>query len=341
MTQKEEKKPIISELRQDIVTGDWVVIAKARGKRPEAFESKGKEIAKVDENDCVFCHPEETGQRKDTLIYYRDDGDWSLRVFPNLFPAFERHNSALVHRNEGPFFAMEAIGYHEVIVLRDHDKTLGQLSVEESAEMIDAFRTRYLELMNKKSINYILIMHNHGKRAGSSQPHPHCQLFAIPVVSPGIQAELRGADLYWRNNNKCVFCDMLEWEKKENKRIVYENELFMVITPFASRAAFELWIIPKEHKPYFERIDGREEWKLGEALKEAMRRIFVGLKNPAVNFYLHTSPCNGKDYHYYHWHIEILPRTSVWAGFELATGIEISSIEPEKAAKFLKKLESE
>jgi len=330
--------PIISELRQDIVTGDWVVIAKARSKKPDTFKNKEATTNKVSKKDCVFCNPEKTGQKKDTLIYYRDDGDWSLRSFPNKFPAFARQGNDVRHWSEGPYFAMEGVGYHEVIVLRDHDKTLGEISIEESSELVDAFRTRYLNLMNRRSVNYILIIHNHGKRAGASQPHPHCQLFAVPVVSPGINLELKGAESYWRNNDQCVYCNILEWEKKENKRIIFENELFMVIAPFASRAAFELWVLPKEHKPYFERIEGREEWKLGEALREAMRKLYFGLNNPSVNFYLHTSPCDGKDYHYYHWHIEIVPRTSIWAGFELATGVEISGVIPEEAAKFLRKV---
>jgi UDPglucose--hexose-1-phosphate uridylyltransferase len=62
------------------------------------------------------------------------------------------------------------------------------------------------------------------------------------------------------------------------------------------------------------------------------------LKNPSYNYYIHTSPCDGKDYPHFHWHIEIIPRTSTWAGFELSTGVEVSAIEPERASEFLKKV---
>jgi len=331
-----DESPIISELRQDIVTGDWVVVAKARAQKPENFKTQEEEPAPVDKSDCPFCDPEKTGQKKDTLIYYRDDGEWSLRVFPNKFPAFSRQSNNVRHWDEGPYFGMEGVGYHEIILTRDHDRTFGQMKPEELAELIDAFRTRYLELMNKKSVNYIMIIHNHGKRAGASQPHPHCQLFAIPVVSPGVDLELKGSEHYFYSHKNCVFCSMLEWELKENKRLVFENNSFVVFSPFASRSAFELWIMPKKHEPYFERTAGKTEWELGEALQQAMRKLFFGLNNPSINFYLHTSPCDGKDYDHYHWHIEILPRTSVWAGFEMATGIEVSTVIPEEAAQFLK-----
>ena len=336
LTSQEENSPIISELRQDIITGDWVVIAKARSQKPEMFKDQEEPTPSIHSADCVFCHPEETGQKKDTLIYYKEDGEWSLRVFPNKFPSFARQSNVVRHFEEGPYFGMEGVGYHEIIVTRSHERTYGEMTVEEVAELIDAFRTRYLDLMNKKSVNYILIIHNHGKKAGASQTHPHCQLFAIPVVSPGIELELKGAERYHRSTGECPFCNIIRWEEQEKKRVVFENKSFLVITPFASRSAFELWIMPKKHSPYFERIKQKEEWEFGEALQQAMKKLFLGLNNPSINFYLHTSPCDGRDYQHYHWHLEILPRTSVWAGFEMATGIEISTVAPEDAAKFLK-----
>lgn len=337
ISSQNQDSPIISELRQDIITGDWVVIAKARAQKPESFKVEEEEQKAIPRSQCVFCSPEETGQKKDTLIYYKDDGEWSLRVFPNKFPAFSRETNVLRHWSEGPYFGMEGVGYHEVIVTKNHERTFGEMTVEEVAEVIDAFRTRYLDLMNRKSVNYIMIIHNHGKRAGASQPHPHCQLFAIPVVSPGIELELKGTENYYKAHRECAFCTMATFESKEKKRVVFENNSFLVITPFASRSAFELWVIPKKHSPYFERITQKEEWEFGEALQKAMRKLFFGLNNPAINFYLHTSPCDGKDYPHYHWHLEILPRTSIWAGFEMATGIEVSTVIPEEAAKFLKK----
>ena len=132
---------------------------------------------------------------------------------------------------------------------------------------------------------------------------------------------------------------MLEWDLEENQRIIYQNKEFVVLVPFASRVAFEIRIYPKEHHAYFERIKDKEKDLLADALKQALARIFKGLNDPAYNFFLHTAPCDGKDYNHYHWHLEILPKTSVWAGFELGTGIEISTVEPEKAAEYLRKIE--
>ena len=333
-----EKNKRGSQLRQDIVTGDWVVIATGRGKRPSDFSEKEKKKETSKEIDeCLFCDPVASGQEEDVLIYTTGEGDWTLRIFPNKYPAFSRPSGGRIHhKEEGPYFWMDGVGYHEVIVTRDHFKHIGLMDPIWVAEILDAYQTRYLDLMNKKSVRYVEIFHNHGKKAGASISHPHSQLVAIPVISPYIQLELNGSEEYHQSHKTCVYCDMIKWEQSHGKRVVFENDDFLVITPFASRSAFEMWVLPKKHAPYFERISDEEKISGGEALHEAVRKLGKILNEPDFNFYLHSSPCDGKDYPHYHWHIEILPKTSTWAGFELSTGIEVSTIEPEEAAKYLR-----
>ena len=330
------KQNKISELRQDLVTGDWVVIATGRAKRAEDFcLNKRQPIPEDPEKTCFLCYPEETGQEKDVLIYSTASGDWSLRVFPNKYPAFKTDEQLDVFE-EGPYFAMEGTGYHEIVDTRDHNRQIAQMNIMEVAEIVDAYQDRYIDLMGKKNVNYIEIYHNHGWEAGATANHPHSQLVAIPVISPYVRSELDGAENYYRQNKECVYCAMIAWEMEKKTRVVFENDEYLVFCPFASRVAFETWVIPKKHSPYFERLGNDSKLQLAEALQKAISKIWKGLNDPSYNFYLHTSPCDGKDYPHYHWHIEILPRTSIWAGFELSTGVEISTIEPEKAAEFLR-----
>lgn len=324
-----------SELRQDIVTGDWVVIATGRAKRPDEFGNYQRLQDDISESECIFCDPVASGQEKDVLMYENSEGDWTLRVFPNKYPAFSQGRS-FTPKEEGPYFSMPGVGYHEIIVTRDHSLQIAEMYPIQISEIFDAYQERYLDLMNKKSVNYISIFHNHGKEVGGSVAHPHSQLIAIPVISPYIKSELDGAEEYYRSNRECVYCAMAEFEGKEKKRIVFENDDFIAFCPFASRAAFEVWVMPKKHKPYFERTTPEEKVELGKVFQKAMSAIFKALKDPPYNFYIHTSPCDGKDYEHYHWHVEILPHTATWAGFELETGIEISTIQPEAAAEYLR-----
>lgn len=326
-----------SELRQDLVSGDWVVIATGRAKRPDDFahferikDDKGIE-------GCLFEDPIATGQEPDVLIYERSDGEWTLRVFPNKFPAFSGGKFSDKNIGEGPYFAMPGIGFHEIIVTRDHFRQLAVMDVMEIAEVFDAFQQRYLELMKKRGVNYIAIFHNHGKEVGASIPHPHSQLMAISVVAPYIKLELDGAEKYHKHTKHCVFCNMIEFESENKKRVVFENDEFIAFCPFASRAAFEVHVMPKKHSPYFERITDEQKIKLAEVFQKGLGSIYKALNDPPYNFYVHSAPCDGKDYPHFHWHIEILPHTATWAGFELDTGIEISTIQPEVAAEFFRK----
>ncbi|MEI9966339.1 MAG: galactose-1-phosphate uridylyltransferase [Candidatus Moraniibacteriota bacterium] len=324
----------ISELRQNIITGEWVVIATGRAKRPHDFQTSAP-APEPDLSNDPFDDPEGSGQEKDVLVYRTEDGDWSLRVFPNKFPAFVR-DAVPEELSEGPYFAMTGAGFHEVIVTRDPRLSLALLDPLQVAEVIDAYQERYLDLMTKRSVRSIHIFHNHGESAGASLAHPHSQLMAVSVVPEHIEQELGGAEEYYRDYRKSVFATIFEEEQSVKKRLVFENEHFVVFCPFASRSAFEMWILPKRLSPYFERITDEEKIACGSALKTALQALYTGLGNPDYNFYIHTAPADGRDYPHYAWHIEIVPRTAIWAGFELSTGMEVSTIEPEVAAEFLR-----
>jgi len=333
--EKKNENEEYSQLRQDLVTGDWVVIATGRSKRPEDFVVKKEASLESSIEGCPFENPEASGQKEDVLVYKKGDGEWTLRVFPNLYPAIDRGRRPKP-LGEGPYFGMTGTGYHELVVSRDHDKHFALMDATHIAEVLDAYQDRYINIMNKKSIRYISIIHNHGRSAGASLFHPHSQIFAIPVISPYVQLEISGAQQYKKSNKKCVYCTMIEHDREEKTRVIFENDDCIVIAPYASRSAFEMWILPKFHSPYFERITNKQKLSIAWALKRALGALYSALENPDYNMYLHTAPCDGNDYPHFHWHFEVLPKTSIWAGFELSTGIEVSTIEPEIATKRLR-----
>jgi UDPglucose--hexose-1-phosphate uridylyltransferase len=254
----------------------------------------------------------------------------------NDFPAFAPVDE-INERKEGPNRIMNGVGYHEVIITADHEKQIAQFALEEVKMVVDLYQRRYLELMNKKFIKYISIFHNHGREAGSSVAHPHSQLLAIPVIDPDLRASLDGAEAFYRSQGKCVYCTMIDWDIKDRQRVIYENEKFVVVCPYAPQVSFEVRVYPKEHQPYFEKMTEPEKELFAKAMQKAISKLCQGLKDPAYNFYFHTAPCDGASYDHYHWHLNILPKTNIWAGFELGAGIEISTIEPERAAEFLRR----
>ena len=338
----------VSELRQDLVSGDWVIIATSRARRPHLFMQKKREKFEQPISQCPFENPQATGHGEPLLIYYekgkkkRVKGakklikEWSLQVVKNKYSALGPGDCSDTYR-EGPYTLMDGAGFHEVIITRDHDKHLALLPLEKIEEVLKAYQERYLALMDHRCVNYIFIFHNHGREAGASVPHPHSQLVAMPILPADVRRSLRGAREYHEEHKRCVHCEMLKWEREE-RRCIFQNEHFILFAPFVPRVNFELRIYPRKHQSNFEKINEVERKYLAEALWQTLHRLYKGLKDPAYNFFIHTAPCDGKDYKYYHWHIEVLPKTSVWAGIELGTGIEILTIEPEIVAKYLRKI---
>ncbi len=332
-----------SELRYDVSSKSWVVIASGRAKRPETFKENKKEAKKSDKKDCPFCKKENLKHFVDVSI----NGEvktseeevpekWTVISIPNKFPAFIPNYNLEEKKENSLYRRMNAVGFHEVIVTRSHSKAIGEMNVSEVKEVLSTYKRRYLSLKKRKHVNYISIFHNHGKKAGASIAHPHSQLVTTPLVDVDVSSALNTAREYKKKKGECLYCAMQKWEEKKRERIVYENDDFLVICPFASKVAFQTIVTPKKHLSNFERITDTLMSSLADAFQVALNKIYKGVGNTPYNFYLHTAPCDGESHNYYHWHWTILPKTSVFAGFELGAGMEISTIKPETAAKYLR-----
>ena len=335
----------VSEIRRDPVSRDWVVIAKGRAKRPNDFKKNVREKEVTDVKECPFCRGGDAfdnlkGGKNEIVATIKNretDDAWWVATIKNLYPAVDG-NTCDVIDNYGPYEVQPGSGYHEVVLTRDHSRSIAEMSQEEVETLIRAYEQRYEELREKNCANYILIFHNHGKEAGASLFHPHSQIIAIPVIPADVRRSLEGSERYSsKTNGECIHCEMLRWEMEQKKRIVFENETMLVVSPYVPRTSFELRIYPKNHQPHFEKINEQERTDLAEALRITLGKLYVGLNNPAYNFYIHTTPVEKDGKHsYYHWHLEILPKNSIWGGFELGTGVEISAVDPDDAAEYLK-----
>ena len=232
---------------------------------------------------------------------------------------------------------MQGIGAHEVVVPRSHSKFISQMSPKEVELIIRAYQDRFLAHVKDTCTRYVLIFHNHGAAAGASIWHPHSQIIALPIIPPDLYRSVSGSKRYHIEYGQCVHCQMVRIELQKKDRFIYRNKGFAVIAPFASRVSFEMRIFPIRHKAYFQNITPQERLLLADALVVALGSMRKVLKDPAFNFFIHTAPVVRGKFDFYHWHLEILPKTAHLAGVELGSGIEVVSVAPERAASLLRK----
>jgi UDPglucose--hexose-1-phosphate uridylyltransferase len=330
---------MLNEFREDLVSGEWVLFATGRRSRP----GEGREVGKLlqSQKSCPFENPEESGNEVVATYLNEAKTDWIAKVTKNKYPAVAKGEAGEI-RQAGPFNVIEGKGMHEVVIFRDHERDFYDFSKEEIAGIFKIYRERYSTTLDGGSRKYTLIFHNHGAQAGATIQHPHSQVISIPILPPDVKRSIDGSESFYRKHGRKVYDVMLEWELGEKKRIVYENEGFVVFCPFVSKTEYELRIFCKEGHSHFEKTPENLFVSLGDALGATFGKIGKALGRPDYNFFIHTSPIDSssaKAHEFYSWHIEILPKVASVGAFELASGMEINVVDPDEAAKLFRETE--
>lgn len=322
----------MSQFRRNPVSGEWVVIAPERARRPETNGAKLK-----GKKTCPFDNPKKSGNWP-PLLSYEDGGRWKAIVVQNKFPALVHRDFCPILEESGPYATAEGIGYHELLITRDHKKDFSALSPEDAYIVFEMFAERYRGIDKNECMQYLSVFANWGPGSGASQEHPHYQLLALPVLPPSVARSLRGSRQYYEKYLRCIHCRIIKAEKASKERIVAENEEAIAIAPFASASPYEVRIFPKRHLASFEYSPVEALRGASELLQKVLKRMKVRLKNPSYNFLIHSAPLidQGKHKHY-HWHLEVYPRIGDLGGLELATGTHVNVIDPAFAAKILRK----
>lgn len=289
--------------------GDFLIVAAKRSLRPKNF---GKKV------DCPFDVGNESITPPTRLALPSEN--WRVRAFENAFPFLQRKGKFRLAK--GSEWDSPAWGDHEVIVETNvHGEQFENFSSDQLRLCLAAYERREGELYSHKGVKYAFLFKNHGKAAGASIPHEHSQIISLPFVPPVIAAEEKASA------KKCLHCELL---RKERKNALFENDYFAAVRPSYARFPFEFWIVSKEHQNRFSDFDEAESDELMQALQESAKRCLKVSQD--YNFFFHAAPPGGK----LHFHVEVVPRTNVWAGAELGAGIIINSRAAKQAIEQLK-----
>jgi UDPglucose--hexose-1-phosphate uridylyltransferase len=331
------------EVRIDPLTGLKVVLAPARADRPFQFE-RASSTNPAAAAECPLCEGREQLTPPETWALRPGGGapdtpGWLVRAVPNKYPLLSEPATSAAEppadplgegRGEPDFFASApAHGAHEVIVHSPrHAVSMTELGPEQLKLAMEGWRARTAA---HDEAAYVHTMVNEGGAAGASLEHSHAQLYALNFVPALIAREREHFTAYnTRTMGGCLLCDLLREEVRRRERVVAVDDDAVLMAPYASRVPYELRIVPRRHEPSFA---GAAEVCAG-MLDQGLKRLSATLgATPPYNLWVRTSPRGAE---HFHWHIDLLPRLTRLAGFELGTGVGVDIRAPERVAAELR-----
>ncbi|HQM95670.1 MAG TPA: galactose-1-phosphate uridylyltransferase [Clostridia bacterium] len=278
----------MAELRWHPLIKDWVMVVSQRQNRPQ-----------MPKDWCPFCKGSE--KVPDDYIVLKYDNDFPAL---SLNPPVEDDVETELYKTSPSYGKCEVILYSS-----DHHTTLPQLDDLHLNELVKLWKERFAEISSFEKIKYVFIFENRGEAVGVTMPHPHGQIYGYPFIPKKLELELDACKEHMENTGRCLICDMNREEEKFSKRVIFENESFIVYLPFFSEYPYGIYISSKRHIQYITQFTKKETFDFAQTLKTAAGTLdsLFGFAFPYM-MCMHQAPVNSDcDYGYYHFHIEFFP----------------------------------
>ncbi len=328
---------IIWEQRWHPFRGEWVLFASHRGGRPwvgDVVENKTNDIPPYNPT-CALCPG-------NSRVKGRNEDYRGVYVFTNDLPCFDSISPDTVHSND-LYRTRPARGTAEVICYHPrHDLTFADLSPPQAREVVQVWKDRTAALYAREEVEHVLIFENKGSLVGTSNPHPHCQIYAGNMVYGIAEKELEIATRHQLDTGRFIGMDIVAIEMA-SPRVLFSNEHFMACVPWFSRYAYEVLILPLE--PFSKLTDLHD--KATDSLADAMLRVSICYDNlwkmplPYVMAF-HQAPKSQASPCPYPFHIEYHPplrnptTMKFLAGPEIGGGTMTNESDPDIKAAELK-----
>lgn len=295
----------MQQLLVDELTGDRVILAPARALRPDTFRVQSDPLP-ASVPSCPFCGGNERETPPEVARCGSGDPDtpgWTTRVVPNKYPLV----------GDG------VAGAHEVVIFSTaHDCDIGALSEASAADVMVALRDRaHVHLAH--GLQYAQAFVNQGKAAGASIEHPHAQLVALDFVPRRARTRLD-------HFTAAGFVD-------DQEHRVVDGEV-RVWCPRASATPFVMRLALTDGGARFDEATDDQACAAGIALRDAVGRLRALIGDVAYNVMIETAPREHTDP--FRWWIDVVPRLTTTAGFELGTGLSVNIVAPAAAADALR-----
>lgn len=304
-----------TEVRRDYIHNYYVLIAPKRAGRP--YDSTANDHPLVETSSSPRLDLQEE-------IYTLPDNQgngWAVKVVANKFPALTTDNP-------------DAYGSQEIVIDTPLRNTaFGELGIDQIEKILLTYQARARALHDKPHIKYVSIFRNDGYEAGASLAHAHSQIFALPFEPPRMREEANTIQQFVINNHRNPYDDIINFEKRENQRIIAENNDWIAFSPYAPQWQMEAWILPKQPKVYLDDLAGHEVATLAPFVKQLSHKLNshninynLSIEEGVVAHQRLIFKFKGRNV------------VSPWGGLEVSTGVIINTIPPEAAAEWYRQI---
>lgn len=270
---------------------------------------------------------------------------YNVHLYSNDFAAFSLAEDAFFH-SPGLYATTGARGVCDVVLYSpDHQQTPAQLTVAQWRDVIGLWTSRSEELYAIPGIAYVAVFENQGEAIGVTMPHPHGQIYGLPVVPPLVAAEIESAQLHYDCYGECLHCRVVTEELEAGVRIVARNRHFVAFVPHYCRFPSEVHLYSLRHVGRLSELDGEEEAQaLAELLSEVRRRYdaLYGFPMPLMMAVRQRSSGDEGERRYAHLHIQFTPlqrsatKLKFLAAAETAHGLFLNDTRAEDQAAALR-----
>ena len=328
--------PVLSsqtELRKDPVSGRWVLV------RNSSPSGNGN-------GTCPFC-PGHEAHTPTEIAAYRTNGqppnssEWLVRVIPERVPLLQVEGD-IIREGLGMFDRVSGRGASEILIEHpDHMASWETLPAGDIERILWMYRDRVADLYRDPQIRAVLILRR-SRTPGASITHPFSRIIGAPIIFDDLRQELATARHYFAYKHRCLFCDIVQQERRDGLRVIQDSGSFLVSAPYGSHSPFETWVVPTTHRHRFENVSPDEMADLAKTVQVTFRRFKAIRQAEPLELTLHTAPNEAMrllddEWHTlpedYHWHIEIAPGGH---SRESVGGFSLNPLSPETAARLLR-----
>ena len=291
--------------RRNALNGDWVLVSPHRTKRPwqGQIEKSTPEVRPTYDPTCYLCAGNARAGGKQNPQYT------STFVFDNDYAALLPEGPRGEVGASELFQAQAETGTCRVICFSPrHDLTLPVMELSDLRRVVDVWAQQIEELGARPDINYVQVFENKGIIMGSSNPHPHGQIWANHTVPLEPAKEDVQQRAYYDRHGRALLLDYLAQELEEGVRVVIQNRHWVVLVPYWAVWPFEVLLLPRRHVLALPDLTGDERDALADILKRLTTR-YDNLFETSFPYSMgwHGQPTDGQRHDHWQLHAHFYP----------------------------------